>query len=141
MSRLSFLLKLASMAAVYCGLVAAVISWPSRTSGEDVGLIMWAEYGLAVILLPNALTFFVSAILLRRRWADLRIPQIMAAGSIAAIATFAMVGVFVFLYYPFLGDSTWKARTVAGLLMLLPGIIAAQLLRVGGNRNRSPRMA
>src|SRR5205085_365937 len=91
--------------------------------------VFGAQYSLALFLVPNAVSFAISVWIMRARWVGLRVPQLIAAGfSLGIVALLIMFG-FVIVFVPFLGNSTVSEIGIR-LVMIAPGIIAAQLLRV-----------
>jgi hypothetical protein len=91
--------------------------------------VLGLQYSLALFLVPNALSFAISAWIMRSRWAGLRIPQILAAGFALAVVVLLLMFAFLLILAPFLGNSV-VSEIGARAMMVAPGIVAAQLLRV-----------
>jgi hypothetical protein len=132
MSRLRFSLRFLFLGVLISVLVAVIISLPTRVmSSSQIRAALGMQYSLALYLVPNALSFLVSAFVLRKHWATLTSSQILAASIVAVIATAMVVGVLAVLFTPLLGMSERLARPVAIVMMLFPGAVAGQLLRFG----------
>jgi hypothetical protein len=135
MVRLIFPLKLLLMAASYIAVIATVIASPSRISvGWSAGALIGARASLEMLLLPNVVMFLLFALLAREHWVSLRADQILVVSVISAVVTVALMFAIGFLFSPLLGISA-VAAAVASIAMLIPGILAAQVLRfrsVGG---------
>jgi len=118
---------------VYGATLAGAVGLLSRTmhaSGELA--VIGAKYSMAMFLIPDALSFGATAAILRDRWRTLRLPQILVAAFFSAILTIVIVLVvsLVSLVTP---TSSWQTagQVIGPVAMLVPGILAAQLLRLG----------
>ncbi|HUQ48939.1 MAG TPA: hypothetical protein VM053_11965 [Gemmatimonadaceae bacterium] len=129
MARLIFPLKLFLMASTFIAVIAIVIGSPTRIVADwSAPAVIGAQSSLAVLLIPNVLTFMVFALLAKRHWVSLRIPQILVVSFICAVITVALMLAIGFLFSPLLGTSQ-VAALAAILAMLIPGILAAQILK------------
>ncbi|MGZ3544480.1 MAG: hypothetical protein ACXU9V_05580 [Gemmatimonadaceae bacterium] len=113
------------------GIGVAVASTMHFKSARSV---LGAQYSLALFLVPNVLSLAISAWIMRARWAQLRLAQLVAAGFSLGLVTIVMMFAFVLLFVPFLGIPLMY-DIGPRVAMIAPGIIAAQLLRVGTNRS------
>jgi len=130
MVRLIFPMKLLLMAATYVAVIAIVIASPTDIAPDwSAGAVIGAQSSLAVLLLPNVLTFMVFALLSKQHWVTLRAPQILVVSVICAVITVALMFAIGFLFGPLLGVSKVAVALATILAMLVPGILAAQVLR------------
>ena len=132
MGRFTPALRLAVLLVVYAVTIAAFASWFSQIgSASGVFTVLAFRYSLALYLTPNVLSFGIAAWLLRARWTSLRVPQILVAAFCAGALTLILVEVCALLLGPFAERSEPAMEIVVRITMLLPGILAAQLLRFG----------
>jgi len=125
--------KYVVLLAAFGATLAAAVGLLSRTmiaSGELA--VIGAKYSMAMFLIPNALSFGATAAILRERWRTLRLPQILVAAFFSAILTIVIVLVvgLVSLVIP-ISSSQTAAQAIEAPAMVVPGILAAQLLRLG----------
>lgn len=125
--------KYVVLLAAFGATLAAAVGLLSRTmiaSGELA--VIGAKYSMAMFLIPNALSFGATAAILRERWRTLRLPQILVAAFFSAILTIVIVLVvgLVPLVIP-ISSSQTAAQAIEAPAMVVPGILAAQLLRLG----------
>jgi len=125
--------KYVVLLAAFGATLAAAVGLLSRTmiaSGELA--VIGAKYSMAMFLIPNALSFGATAAILRERWRTLRLPQILVAAFFSAILTIVIVLVvgLVSLVIP-ISSSQTAAQAIGAPAMVVPGILAAQLLRLG----------
>jgi len=125
--------KYVVLLAAFGATLAAAVGLLSRTmiaSGELA--VIGAKYSMAMFLIPNALSFGATAAILRERWRTLRLPQILVAAFFSAILTIVIVLVvgLVSLVIP-ISSSQTVAQAIGAPAMVVPGILAAQLLRLG----------
>jgi hypothetical protein len=125
-------LKLVALTALYSAANAAFAFWFSQAaSSHGVRAVLGVRYSFALFLTPNVLSFGITAWLLRPHWARLRLSQILVATFFAAALTIAITMVCAFVFGPFVERSTLVSKLGARITMVLPGILAAQLLRFG----------
>ena len=141
MSRGHFVGKFSLLLAGYVIVVAAIEAFMRLGfQKESASTVVAASYSLALFLTPNTLSFAISAFIMRRRWAELRGPQLLVVGTFAALLTvvvmFGLAFVLGFVY----SMSETGAQMIIRTVMLLPGILSAQLLRAGA-KTRSARVA
>jgi hypothetical protein len=137
MSRLNLTLKFLLLAGIYVALIATVISLATRgASGSDwsVRASLGAQYSLALFLIPNALGFATSAILLRSRWATLTAPQILVASAAAVLLTLVLTFEIGLVLSPLVQMSESLVRPVAIIVTVLPGVLGGQILRLSRPR-------
>ena len=139
MSRIVFVLRLVLFIASYALVIAAVIAAPANFEGIAALAAQGAQYSLAFFLLPNAVSFWICAIFFRHRWARLRSPQILAAGFSTAIVTVALTFAVNALLEPLLGGSGQTTKWASRGILILPGILAAQLFWLGKARHAELR--
>jgi hypothetical protein len=131
--------KLAVIVAAHVATCVGIgVALVSTMHFKSAGSVFGAQYSLTLFLVPNVLSLAISAWIMRGRWAHLRLVQLVAAGSSLGLVMIVMMFALVllltlFLRIPFMSDIGPRVAMVA------PGIIAAQLLRVGTNRSdRAP---
>ena len=127
-------IKVTALLATY-GLACVVYAvWLSQVMGRDGELaVLGARYSLALFLIPNVLSYAISAWLLRGRWTNLRLSQILVVSFFSAAVTIVLAIGCAFLFSAFIERSQIVSEIAARVTMVLPGIIAAQLLRIGQN--------
>jgi hypothetical protein len=134
-ARLSVAVKLAAMLVVYVGTFFGIASGiVGAMHFKNARGLLGAQYSLGVFLLPNALSFALSAWIMRSRWSALRIPQLISAGFFLAFATILLMFCFVVAFSPFF-DVSIISELGPRIAMVAPGIIAAQAVRLGANRS------
>jgi hypothetical protein len=116
-------------AATCLGVGAALVSTMHFKSGRSV---LGAQYSLALFLVPNVLSLAISVWIMRARLTQPRLAQLVAAGFFLGLVTIVMMFAFVLLFVPFSGIPL-MSDIGPRLAMVAPGIIAAQLLRLGTN--------
>ena len=108
---------------------------------QSVSTVLAESYSFALFLTPNTLSFAVSSFIMRRRWVELRLPQILVVAAFAAVLTVVSLFVLAFVlglvYY---SVSENGAEMIIRTIMVAPGILAAQLLRAGA-KTRSAHVA
>jgi hypothetical protein len=127
MTRASSTVKLVLITATHASTCAAIAFSLSELLRRQSELqVMRAQYALALALIPNVLSFAVTAWLIRARWTTLRVAQTIAAGLFLGLLTVAMT----------LGFGSLSAFFSVSMLAMVvaPGIIAAQFLRLGATR-------
>jgi hypothetical protein len=141
MSRISVAVKLAAILVAYAGTCFGIASaLVGAMHFKNARGVLGAQYSLGVFLLPNALSFALSAWIMRSRWSALRIPHLISAGFFLALATILLMSCFVVAFSPFFEISV-VSTLGARIAMVAPGIIAAQALRLGTNRSTSETAA
>jgi hypothetical protein len=118
-----------------CAVLALWLSQVMRSYGELA--VLGARYSLALFLIPNVLSFALSAWFLRGRWTNLRVPQMLVVSILSAAVTIVVATGCAFLFSAFVERSQVVSEIAGKTTMVLPGIIAAQLLRIGQN-DRAP---
>jgi hypothetical protein len=113
------------------GIGVALVSTMHFKSARSV---LGSQYYFALFLVPNVLSLAISAWIMRGRWSHLRLAQLVAAGSSLGLVTIVVMFALVLLFVPFLGISS-ISDIATRVVMVAPGIITAQLLRVGTNPN------
>ena len=86
-----------------------------------------------VFVAPNTIALAVTAWMLRRRWIDLRPPQLFVAGAAMAIASIpiwlaVVLGFNAVFNFATMSQATW--RIVLTLMLLISGVLTAQVLRL-----------
>jgi len=133
--RLDFLVKMIFLSAIYIALVIAVVAAPLRVqSNWSLGSLLTAQASLAAMLIPNTICFLLAAIAWRERWAQLQTPQILIASVFCFGATVGLGFTLAYLSMPVTNLLPVLDRPANFFVMVLPGLIAGQLLRLGPNR-------
>ena len=127
-------LKLVAMIAAHAAVCTIIaVAMIENAHFQSARGVFGAQYSFAVFMIPSVLSFAISAWIVRTRWANLRFTQVVAAGLSLGLLTVTVMVVFVFLLVPFFET---RIVSVVGtrVIMVFPGIIAAQLLRIGAKR-------
>ena len=121
LSRGQFVGKFALLLADYVIVVIALEALMRLgLQGESVSKVLAASYAFALFLIPNALSFTISAFIMRRRWVELRAPQILAVGMFAAVITAFLIFFFGFLLGSVYSMSETGAKVIIRTVMFLP---------------------
>ena len=124
---------------VLSGTVLNVLVDKFHTQGARVeftlGQLMW------MLIAPGTIAITVTAWTLRERWFDLRTPQVLVAALAMAVITVPIflvigLGTDALFHYERFSPTAW--RMTVQLLMVLSGVVTAQVLRL---RRRSTTSA
>ena len=130
--RLAVLIAVYSLTAIGLSLLLAE---PMRRGGRNA--VVGVQYSIGLILIPNIFAFSVTALLIKRTWANLGWRH--CAGSallLAPITLLLMFGLVLLLGLVF--GNHIESLTAILAAMLLPGVLTAQLLRLAGEAGSGP---
>jgi hypothetical protein len=135
MTRLSASVKLALIVSAHTATYVLLFLYMVRTGDfKSAASVLGAQFWAAFFLVPNLLSFAISAWVMRARWVDLSVAQLVSAGFSLGVATAIIFFAFVLLFAPFKGMPV-LSEILPRIMMIAPGIIGAQLLRVGMSRS------
>jgi hypothetical protein len=129
--------KVVTTVAIYgawCALILFVFS--QSVPPEEKALMTTLTLTMGVIFAPSLLGFGATAWLLRARWTGMGGPQILVATFFLAFATLVLGWALGLVFFWFAQEPRFTTRLVLFIMMLFPGIIAAQLLRLGEKRRK-----
>jgi hypothetical protein len=133
MRRFPVIVKLAAILAAYVAVCIGIATILIGNMHFKNGLsVLGAQYYLGLFIAPNAIGFGISIWVMRSRWVALRVPQLLAVGFSLGILALLMIFAFVLVLARFPGNSV-VSEGGARVLMVAPGIIAAQFLRLRAN--------
>ena len=137
-SRAVFLGRFAVLLAVYVGFSAALVKYLIALAHPETVMVQFGMVqSIALFLIPNAIAFAITAVVLRSRWRDLGMPQILAAATSLVLATVLFMVVCFLVVMPFM-QTPALVELLGRMSMVLPGILAGQLLRFARRGNPAP---
>jgi hypothetical protein len=122
--RLAVLVTVYVVVAIGCSLL---LSESMHRNGPNA--VLGARYSMNLFLTPNVLTFLFTALWIKRSWVHLSWRHCAGSAIILAPVTIVLIFAVVFFFYLVFGEHivSWTAILA---VMLVPGILTAQLLRL-----------
>jgi hypothetical protein len=118
--------KLLLLVLTYVGLGIVMAFVTTRTIGAfNVPSMLATRYVLIMFLAVNTATFTVSAIVLRKRWSMMRPEQLLVVGGFLLVVTFLLPSLLIPVF------NVLPISISLFLIFAVPGIVAAQGLRLG----------
>jgi hypothetical protein len=130
MRRFPIIVRLAAILAAYIAVCIAIATiLIGNMHFKNGRSVLGAQYYLGLFMAPNALSFGISIWVMRSRWVALRMHKLIAVGFSLGISALLIIFAFVLVLARFPGNSV-VSESGARVLMVAPGIIAAQFLRL-----------
>ena len=114
--------------ACFFGVAAYLPAWHLASAMQKYGdaAVTTGRLASAYMVGTNTLAFALTAMVIRRRWFHLTLSQVFTAAMLLGLLTFSLLWLTALFVRPYLDR---LPSAVAWVFLLLPGAVAAQLLR------------